>query len=227
MWTSAKKIYKFCCFCIFIVDFKKLVLYNIYMRRKKKEQNNFVEEEIQNEFDEVKLEKEYESILNIQRKQRDHLLGNFSGGKYDIENEDIRQKLISVPKIYENIEENIAYASIKLNQFVLNFKIEFLIEPTYCDAKLYIIEIEHDVEENIKHTTLLDSIVAPYTPTFREDVFKAWNVVYEGEDYQIDDFLLRYMLMLDDEFMFNREIYSILGQLYVMRMLALLTSLGI
>ncbi len=197
------------------------------MGRKKKNQNNFVEGEVQqNEFDEAKLLKEYESILDIQRKQSDHLLGNFINGKYNIENEDIRQKLILIPKVFEKIEENVAYASIKLNQFVLNFKIEFLIEPTYCDAKLYIIEVEHDVEENIKHTTLLDSIVAPYSPTFREEVFKAWNVVYEGENYQVDDFLLRYLLMLDDEFMFNREIYAILGQLYVMRMLAFLTSLG-
>ena len=204
-----------------------MVLYNIYMGRKKKEQTNFVDSQgKQTEFDEGQLIKEYDDILNLQRKQYDHLLGDFINGEYTIKNDEIRQKLILITKIYENTEGNVAYESIKLNQFVLNFKIEFLIEPTYCDAKLYLIEIEHGTDGNIKHTTLLDSIVMPYSPTFREEVFKAWNVIYEGEDYQIDDFLFRYMLLLDKDFMFNREIYAILGQLYVIRMLSLLSTLG-
>ncbi len=171
------------------------------------------------------IEKEFADILNYQRKQANNLLGIFDGEKYVIP-DDIVKELIAIPKKFDRIEENVLYCATILGEFVLNFKVEMEIAPDFCTAKLYMIEIEHDIEEDIKHLTLLSEIVEPYMFEFRREVEKRWNIYYDNEELQKSEFLYRYLHMQSEEFLFNRELVEILSQLYLVRMLALLDKMG-
>ena len=210
------------------------MLYNINMGRRKKK-NNSLEASFAVQgaegapatavYDAAKVEKEFYEIFNHQRKQRNNLLGDFVGDEYKISKE-IQEQLIIVPKRFDNFDNNLAYASVKLNNFVLNFKVEFDIDESFCKAKFSIIEMEQGVVEDIKHTTLLDSVIEPYSFTFRDEVFKKWNIFYDGDINQKNDLLQAYLHMQQEEWMFNREITEILSQLYVLRVLQILESFG-
>ncbi len=106
-----------------------------------------------------KLQKEFTQLLYYQRKQKSCLLGDFAGGTYDITDQNIVQALMKLPKKYENQEGDSVYLSTKLDDFVLNFRVDLDISYSYCDARLWIIEIEQSADEDIKHTTQLDRVV--------------------------------------------------------------------
>ena len=148
------------------------------MKRKSKERNYAVEEASVKKpetLDAFQVEKEFADILNYERKQRNHLLGDFAGESYKIP-DNIMERLVELPKAYDVQKDNILYASTKLANFVLNFKVEFDISADYCTAKMSIIEIEQGIEEDIKHTTLIASIVEPYKFDFINEICKLWHI---------------------------------------------------
>lgn len=175
--------------------------------------------------DQAKIEKQFAKMLNLQRKQADNLLGDFGENGYDISAE-IKKQLVEVPKKFDRIENNIIYCATKLGEFVLNFKIEMDLSGMTSDAKLFIIEIEHGVEEDIKHTTLVDSLVEPYVLEFRKKVCEVWNVFYNDEMKEKNDALYAYLHMQNEEFMFNREPIEFLAHLYLVRMQEVLEKFG-
>lgn len=213
------------------------------MGRKKKEHSaqrqNFAESEekkVKDAADEKKqnpsskltpeqIEREYADILNYQRKQRDNLLGNFSSGKYSIPDA-IRAELLKIPKKFDEFDNNVARLSTILGRFVLNFKIVFTLDPDVCNAKLYIVEIEHDVEDDIKHETLLDEFEQAHNFEFRKIVFEKWHIFYDDAVLIKDDLLQNYLHMQQEENLFFGELDMILSQLFVVRMLALLDKMG-
>ncbi len=179
-------------------------------------------------LDLVAIEKEFVEILNYQRKQENNLLGSFVEEKYAIP-DNIVKELISIPKKFDHFEDNIMYCATVLGEFVLNFKIEMDISPDYCSAKLYIIETEMDVAENIKHVSLLSEIVDMYKFEFRKEVEESWNVYYDDDVLTKTDAttaIYNYLHMQSEDFLFNRELVEILSQLYLVRMLALLDKMG-
>ncbi len=171
------------------------------------------------------IEREYVGVLNYQRKQRDNLLGNYSKGEYDIPDE-LKAELLKIPKKFGEIEENIARVSTILGRFVLNFKIVFTIDPDVCNAKLYFIEIEHDIDDDIKHETLLDEFEQEHTFEFRKIVFEKWHVFYDDDVLVKDSLLKNYLHMQEEENLFFGELEMILSQLFVVRMLAFLDKMG-
>lgn len=171
------------------------------------------------------IEREYADILNYQRKQRDNLLGNYATGEYALPDE-IKAELLKIPKKFGEIEDNVAHVSTILGRFVLNFKIVFTIDPDICNAKLYIIEIEHDLDEDIKHETLLDEIEQEHSFEFRKIVFEKWNVYYDDDVLVKDTILQTYLHMQEEENLFFGELEMILSQLFVVRLLAFLDKMG-
>ena len=175
-------------------------------------------EQVNNDFLKIKL---YETKL------KNNLLGEFlPNGEYKITDEKIIAALINIPKKYSDKNESFVYASTIIDNVVLNFKIEMNISESYCNANLSIIEVEHGVEEDIKHVTRLDNFVDVYSPKFKENVYRRWKVYFEEDVYEKDDFLKNYLSKMKEEFLFNKELTAILSQLYVVRMLKLLGSCG-
>lgn len=173
------------------------------------------------------VNKDYLKIKFYETKLRDNLLGDFSpNGEYKIVDEKIISALINIPKKFDDKKESIVYASTLIDDVVLNFRIEMNISESYCNANLSIIEIQHGVEEDVKHITRLDSFVDVYSPQFKEEVYKRWKVYFEEEVYEKDDFLKNHIGKMKEEFLFNKELTAILSQLYVMRMLKLLDNCG-
>ena len=117
---------------------------------------------------EDKLIKDFTQLLYYQRKQKNNLLGDFADGKYDIRDENILKALIKLPKKFENQEGDSIYVSSRLDDFVLNFRIDMDVSYSYCDARIWLIEIENGAEEDIKHLTQLDRIVEIYSQEFRQ-----------------------------------------------------------
>ena len=178
-------------------------------------------------IDADKVKKEYLNVLLYQRKQRNNLLGEFfPDGSYKISNTKILEALIVLPKKFDDKNNNIVYASTKIDDVVLNFRIEFDISETYCNANLSIIEIENGVEEDVKHVTNLDSFVDVYSPKFKENVYSRWKVYFDEEVYEKDEYIKNYLLRQKNEFVFNRELTEILSQLYLVRMLKFLDGCG-
>lgn len=174
----------------------------------------------------AKIQKEFFEITYFQRKQRGNLLGSFENGKYKISNEQILKGLIDIPKKYEIQEGNIIRVSVKLNEFVLNFRIDLDINESYCTAKLFLIETEQDAVESIKHVSEIDSRVEPYSPNFISDTLAFWHVYMNENPYEKDDFLLNYLAMQKEEYAFSLELSAILSQLYIVRMMNLLDGMG-
>ena len=139
-----------------------------------------------------KIESDLTKILFFQRKQKNNLLGEFKDGQYEILDKDILEKLIKIPKKYENQDGQTIYLSSKLDIFVLNFKIDIDVSYSFCNAKLSIIEIENGAVEDIKHTTELERVVEDYALGFREKIFKKWGVYFDDEQIAKDDFLHNY-----------------------------------
>lgn len=171
--------------------------------------------------------KEYFRIESYLTKLRNGLLGTFSAnGKYKISDEKILQELLVLPKKFGEKEDNIVYASSILGSHVLNFKIELNLDPSYCSATLFLIEIEHKFDEDIKHITELGNTVEPYSPLFKENVYKLWKVYIDQEEYEKNDFLHTYLSLQQHDYDFSKELIEILSQLYLVRMLKLLDSMG-
>ncbi len=193
----------------------------------RKEKNYAVEQSTATNtgLNEEQVLKNFEEILKLQRKQKNNLLGSFVNDKYEISDE-IRNALILIPKKYDRVEDNVLYAAVVFDATVLNFKIEMNIEESYCDAKLSLIEIEQGIEEDVKHITVLDSVVEPYMFEFRNHLCEIWNVYYNDVPLEKEDKVNKYLNRQKDEFAFNRELIEILSQLYFLRMSALLDTLG-
>lgn len=209
-----------------------VVLYNIGMK-KKRTKEDFSAKAVEGAtsqpvtLDAGKIMKEFDEIYNYQRKQRSNLLGVFSAdGKYKIENETILKELLAIPKKFENKENGVVYASTKLGYFVLNFKIVFDIKEDFCKSKLYIIETEQNVDENIKHVTELDSNEDIYSPKYQDNMFALWKVYRDEEIYEKTDFLHNYLRFQEDEYLFSGELTEVLSQLYLAKMLKILDSCG-
>lgn len=174
-----------------------------------------------------KVESDFLSVLRLQTKQRNGLLGNFSSdGKYKISDENILKELLNIPKKFQEKQDNVVYASSKLAEFVLNFKVVFDISESFCKANIFLIEIESDVEEDIKHLTLLDSVEEIYSPKFKDEVFKKWNIFVDEEINVKNDFLYEYLKTQNEELLFRKELVEILSQLYLVRMLKILENAG-
>lgn len=214
--------------CVAKGDF---LLYNKTMRKRTKEKNacgvisGQPSQTINLEASDVL--KDFLDILRYQSKQKNNLFGNFSAdGKYKIEDENILRELTLLPKKFEEKVDNVVYASSKLGTFVLNFKLVFEMSSSYCNASISLIEIEHTVEEDIKHVTFLDSIVEPYSPTFKEECYKQWKILFDFDEVVKNDYLFTYLHMQEEEFLFNKELTEILSQLYLVRMLKVLDNAG-
>ncbi len=210
-----------------------MILYNINMRKKKEKNVAFGitegEKKVSQTTDPAveQVQKDYLSMMYHLNKQKNNLLGGFSvDGKYSIKDENILQELVRLPKKFDYKENEVVYATTKLGEFVLNFKIELNIKPDFCNAKLSIIEVEHGVEEDVKHVTSLGEHLDVYSPKFKEDVYKMWKVYFEEEVYEKNDFLHKYLHMQQEEYLFNLELTEILAQLYLVRMLKVLETSG-
>lgn len=172
--------------------------------------------------------KDYLDILRYQSKQRNNLLGQFSAdGKYKVEDEKILQELKVVTKKFDEKVDNVVYAHSKIGNFVLNFKITFDISVSYCNANLALIEVENEPQEAIKHITLLDTLIEPYSPKFKENAYKLWNISFDADENVKNDYLFSYLHIQEEEFLFNKELTEILSQLFLVRMLKLLDGAGL
>ena len=172
-----------------------------------------------------KIEKEYLDILNYERKQRNDLLGNFKENEYVIPDK-IKEILIKAPKQFGESDEKVVRVSTRLGEFILNFRIDIEIDESFCKAKLYIIEMESNFDESIKHETYLDELLEPYSLDFKNHIFERWNIKRDESQIEKEDSLKNLLRFQKEEFMFSRELYDVLGQLYIVRMLALLERMG-
>ena len=179
------------------------------------------------EIDPNKVKENYLEILYYQIKQKNGLLGNFdNAGKYKISDPKIIESLLRVPKHFGEKVDNVIYASAKKGSVVLNFKVELDLNPDFSSATLYLIEIEHGIEEDVKHLTEIDKYLNIYSPTFRDEVFKEWKIWTDDDVYEKDDYLFEYLRFQEEELLFNRELTEILAQLYLVRILKLLEMSG-
>ena len=104
--------------------------------------------------------RDFQKILYIKRKRNNDLLGGFNDtGDYKITDKLILKKLLEVPKKFGEKQDDVVYASAVYDTLVLNFKIVFEMSSEFCNAYLYFIEVENLAEEDIKHVTLLDTIL--------------------------------------------------------------------
>lgn len=173
------------------------------------------------------VKKDFLRIVFFQSKLRDGLLGSFSpDGKYKLSDEKIIKELLLIPKEFGEKIDNVIYCSTRVASRILNFKIEMEISESYCNASLSIIEIEHKLDQDIKHITKLDETVEPYSPLFKQHLFQLWKVYVDVNEYEKNDFLESYLSLQNRDFDFSKELTEILSQLYLMRMLKLLDSLG-
>ena len=201
------------------------------MGRRKKIETSGVTQQATNQapaLDAQKVQKEYLSILLYQAKQRDNLLGQFSAdGNYKISDEKILNALVKLPKLFGEKTDNIIYASTKFSKIniVLNFKVELDIQPSFCKAKLFLIEIEHGVEEDKKHLTQLGEIEDVYSPDFADKVCLQWNILKEVTELEKND-VEDYLHNQNEERLFAKELTEVLSQLYLVRILKLLEGSG-
>lgn len=169
--------------------------------------------------------RDFQKILYIKRKRNNDLLGGFNDkGDYKITDKLILKKLLEVPKKFGEKQDDVVYASAVYDTLVLNFKIVFEMSPEFCNAYLYFIEVENLAEEDIKHVTLLDTILDVYSPTFKQKVYEEWRVYLDEEIYEKDDFLFEILKKQQDENQFTSEFDAILAQLFVLRMLKALEN---
>ena len=174
-----------------------------------------------------KVKNEYLKVFYYQTKIKDGLLGTFSAdGKYKITNDQILQDLVNIPKKFEEKDGDNYYSSAKVGNHVLNFKVVLDISESYCNAHLSLIEVEHGLEEDIKHVTELGDIVEPYSPKFKENVYKAWNIHLQEEEYEKNDFIYSYMHSQTEDYNFSIELTEVLSQLYLAKLLKLLEGCG-
>ena len=174
-----------------------------------------------------KILKDYVAVANILRKQRNNLLGNFdSNGDYSITDEAILSQLLLLPKKFDRKEDGVVYVYTKFESFVVNFKIVFDMSPSFCKAYLYLIEIEYGVEEDTKHTTLIESKEDVYSPKFKEEIYTDWKVFLEEEVYEKSDYIETLLSHQNETYLFNEELIEILSQLYLIRMLKALENCG-
>lgn len=174
-----------------------------------------------------KVKEDFLEVLYYQTKQRDGLLGEFAlDGTYSIKNEKILESLVSLPKVLQEKTDNIVYATTKVGKYFLNFKVELDISESYCSAKLFIIEIEHKLDESIKHIQQLAEEVEIYSPLFTENVFKLWNIVRTPVELDKREFVVSYLELQERNELFMKELSDILAELYLIRMLETLQNCG-
>ena len=204
-------------------------------RRKKKDASYLADVEKNNAapqpaIDIDKIRKEYLKIMCLQKKQKNNLLGDFSSdGKYTFKNEELIQALLSIPKHLDEKDDDIYYASARLGTFLLNFKIVFEMDATFCKSTIYLIETEEKTEESVKHLTKLDANESVYQTLYREEMLTYWNI-YRDEDYvqkeEDEKKILDYLDSQEKERDFSKELTEILAQIYILRMLAALENCG-
>lgn len=202
-------------------------------RRKNSKTSNMIAEPPKSSSESVsneelkKVKTDFLKILRFQTKQQNNLLGAFlSDGSYQISEPRVLQELILIEKKFEEKQDNIIRASAKVDGIILNFKITTDISETYCNAKLELVEVEHGIDEDKIHLTELAYTVEMYSPKFQDNLFKIWNVFVEEEVISKNDFLFSYLHMQHEDMLFNKELFEILSQLYLVRMLKLLDNLG-
>ena len=171
--------------------------------------------------------KDYMDVIQLQARERDGLLGSFdANGDYKISSQNIIDLLKNASKKFEEKVDNVVYLSAKKDDFVLNFKIEFDIKPDFCEANLFLIEVEHGLEQDKKLVTHLDNYLSIYDARFRDDVYKLWKVWVEEDIYDKNDELFEIIRSMHEQYLFSLELSEILAQLYVLRMLKHLDGCG-
>lgn len=174
-----------------------------------------------------KIIREFEQVSQYQATRENLLLGKFSAdGKYTLDDEALLQDLVLMPKVLQERVDNVVYAYTKYKGYNLNFKVELDISESYCQAELYLIEIEHKIEEDVKHLTSLGNFVEIYSPGFKDNVYKAWNINLQETPLDKDSVVFDKMKELEGEYNFNKELVEILSQLYIVRLLKLLDNCG-
>lgn len=177
-----------------------------------------------------KIKDDFFEVSRYQRKRENLLLGEFSAdGKYAIKDEKILASLVSMPKIFQEKVDNTFYAYAKYDGINLNFKIVADISESYCSAELFLVEVEHTLEKDNKLLTSLSNVVEIYSPKFRDNIFKAWNINLQETPLEKDDggkFVFDYLRVVRGQYDFNKELIELLSQLYVVRLLKLLESCG-
>ncbi len=207
------------------------VLYNTAMDKKRKNQSNL---EAENAASKKAKDSEAEKVRGdfvqaslYQTKRGDLLLGEFSAdGKYSLTDDKLLQELVTLPKVLQERVDNVAYAYTKYDGFNLNFRIDMDISESYCSAEIFLIEIEHGVEEDIKHLTSLGNFVEMYSPSFKDNVYKAWNINLQETPLDKDNVVFKNLWELESEYSFSKELIEILSQLYIVRLLKLLDGCG-
>lgn len=207
------------------------VLYNTNMEKKRKDKSR-----LEATISEVRQEKNpnseriirsFDQVSYYQAKRANLLLGEFSAdGKYVFKDEKLMQELVSLPKVLQERVDNVVYAFTKYKGYNLNFKVELDISESYCQAELYLIEIEHQLDEDVKHLTSLGNFVEIYSPSFKENVYKTWNINLQETPLDKDSDVFYRLKELDGEYHFNKELIEILSQLYIVRLLKLLDNCG-
>lgn len=171
--------------------------------------------------------KQFEETSQYQTKRENLLLGEFSAdGKYSLTDGDFMQDLVSMPKVLQERDGNVVRAYTKFKGINLNFKVELDISESYCSAEIFLVEIEHQPDEDIKHLTSLGNFVEMYSPSFKDNVYKAWNINLQETPLDKDDVVFKTLKELEGERNFSKELVEILSQLYVVRMLKLLDNCG-
>ena len=162
-----------------------------------------------------------------QAKRGNLLLGEFSAdGKYSLTDDKLLQDLVTLPKVLQERVDNVAYAFSKYNGYNLNFRIDMDVSESYCSAEIFLIEIEHGIDEDIKHLTSLGNFVEMYSPSFKDNVYKTWNINLQETPLDKDDVVFKKLWELEAEYNFSKELIEILAQLYIVRLLKLLDGCG-
>ncbi len=174
-----------------------------------------------------RLKKEFLEVSLFQTKRENLLLGEYdSKGKYALTDDVLMQDLVSMPKVLQERVDNVVYAYTKYKGYNLNFRINLDISESYCSAEMFLIEIEHGLEEDIKHLTSLGNLVELYSPSFKENVYKVWNINLQETPLDKDDVVFKNMKEMEGELNFSKELIEILSQLYIVRLLKLLDKCG-
>ena len=174
-----------------------------------------------------RLKKEFLEVSQFQTKRENLLLGEYdSKGKYALTDDALMQDLVSMPKVLQERVDNVVYAYTKYKGYNLNFRINLDISESYCSAEMFLIEIERGLEEDIKHLTSLGNLVELYSPSFKENVYKVWNINLQETPLDKDDVVFKNMKEMEGELNFSKELIEILSQLYIVRLLKLLDKCG-
>lgn len=174
-----------------------------------------------------RLKKEFLEVSLFQTKRENLLLGEYdSKGKYALTDDVLMQDLVSMPKVLQERVDNVVYAYTKYKGYNLNFRINLDISESYCSAEMFLIEIEHGFEEDIKHLTSLGNLVEMYSPSFKENVYKTWNINLQETPLDKNDAVFKSLKEMEGELNFSKELIEILSQLYIVRLLKLLDKCG-